>query len=148
MKSFFIPRLFSVFAPILLGGLVSAQVLTLGPVVGGVTSSEARVFVRTNRAANVALFYGTDPNLYTHQVSQSFLTNSAHDFTRIIPLSGLSPDRAAVALHDSCAIYRVKSRVPRTGLAWRTQAGPVRGWRAAVTAGSRVRHNRARHYCL
>jgi phosphodiesterase/alkaline phosphatase D-like protein len=92
VKSFFIPRLFSFFAPILLSGLVSAQVLTHGPVVGGVTSSEARVFVRTNVAANVALCYGTDPNLYACQVSQSFQTKSAHDFTRIIPLSGLSPE--------------------------------------------------------
>jgi alkaline phosphatase D len=92
VKSFFIASLLSFFAPILLGGLVSAQVLTHGPVVGGVTSSEARVFVRTNQAANVALCYGTDPNLYNCQVSQSFQTESSHDFTRIIPLSGLSPE--------------------------------------------------------
>jgi alkaline phosphatase D len=92
MKSFFIPRLFSVFTTILLCGLVSAQVLTHGPVVGGVTSSEARVFVRTNEAANVALCYGTDPNLHTCQLSQSFQTESSHDFTRIIRLSGLTPE--------------------------------------------------------
>ena len=76
----------------MLAGLVSAQVLTHGPVVGGVTSSEARVFVRTNEAANVAVCYGTDPDLYTCQISRSFQTESSHDFTRIIRLSGLSPE--------------------------------------------------------
>jgi alkaline phosphatase D len=92
VKSFFIASLLSVFAPILLGGLVFAQVLTHGPVVGGVTASKAKVFVRIDRAANVALRYGTDPNLHTYQVSQSFQTESSHDFTKIIPLSGLSPE--------------------------------------------------------
>ena len=40
---------------------VEAQVLTHGPVVGGVTASDAKVFVRTNAIANVTLRYGADP---------------------------------------------------------------------------------------
>jgi hypothetical protein len=46
-------------------GLTFGQVLTHGPVVGGVTSSSANVFVRTDQAASVVLWYGTDPNLQT-----------------------------------------------------------------------------------
>src|SRR5256885_16217810 len=41
-------------------GQASGQVLTHGPVVGGVTGSEAKVFVRTDQAGSVALRYGTD----------------------------------------------------------------------------------------
>jgi hypothetical protein len=68
-------------------GLVLAQVLTHGPVVGGVTSSKAKVFVRTDQETNVALCYGADPNLGTCQISETYPTRAAHDFTKIIPLS-------------------------------------------------------------
>jgi alkaline phosphatase D len=71
---------------------VLAQVLTHGPVVGGVTSSKARVFLRTDQEASVALCYGTDPNLDTCQLSETYQTRSAHDFTTTIRLSGLMPD--------------------------------------------------------
>jgi hypothetical protein len=50
---------------IMAAGLTFGQVLTHGPVVGGVTSSSANVFVRTDQAASVVLWYGTDPNLQT-----------------------------------------------------------------------------------
>ena len=71
-------------------GQASGQVLTHGPVVGGVTGSEAKVFVRTDQAGSVALRYGTDPNLDTYLVSEAFDTASTSDFTKIIPLAGLS----------------------------------------------------------
>ena len=72
--------------------LSPAQVLTHGPVVGGVTSSGAQVFVRSNQAASVALRYGTDPNLETYQVSDAFGTDSTSDFTKIISLTNLVPE--------------------------------------------------------
>ena len=90
MKILFI-QLLSGYAQVMASGLVLAQVLTHGPVVGGVTSSKARVFVRTDQETNVALCYGADPNLDTCQISETYPTRAAHDFTKIIPLSGLMP---------------------------------------------------------
>ena len=82
----------------LLGGLLtspspaSAAELTHGPVVGGVTSSSANIFIRTDLAANVVLRYGTDPNFATYLTTARFSTSSASDFTKIIPLTGLTAD--------------------------------------------------------
>src|SRR5438105_7700914 len=75
------------FCQIVTSHLLPAQVLTHGPVVGGVTASGANVFVRTDQVANVALRYSTDPTMETFQVSQTFTTDSADDFTKIIPLN-------------------------------------------------------------
>jgi alkaline phosphatase D len=91
VKTLFIQVVVSVFAQVMASGLVLAQVLTHGPVVGGVTSSKARVFLRTDQEASVALCYGADPNLDTCQMSEIFQTRSARDFTKIILLSGLMP---------------------------------------------------------
>lgn len=73
-------------------GLTFGQVLTHGPLVGGVTTSTASVFLRTDQKVRVALWYGTDPNLGTHLVSAWFQTSSANDFTKIIPLTGLTAE--------------------------------------------------------
>ncbi len=72
--------------------LAWSQVLTHGPVVGGVTASSANVFVRTNQEASVALRFGTDPNLETYLVSETFATSSASDFTKIIPIADLTAE--------------------------------------------------------
>ncbi len=69
------------------------QTLTHGPVVGRVTDSTANVFLRASQVATVAVRYGTDPNLTTYQVSDSFTTSSTSDFTKIIGLSGLTPEQ-------------------------------------------------------
>src|SRR5262245_45194804 len=45
-----------------------AQVLTHGPVVGGVTDSTGNVFLRADQAATVAVQYSTDPNFATFSV--------------------------------------------------------------------------------
>ena len=55
-----------VLAQMLTEGVAFSQVLTHGPVVGGVTASTANVFVRTDQQAIVALWYGSDPNLGTY----------------------------------------------------------------------------------
>jgi len=73
-------------------GLAVGQVLTHGPVVGGVTAASANVFVRTDQAASVALRYGTDPTLTTYLTSAPVNTKHKDDFTRIIPIAGLSAE--------------------------------------------------------
>ena len=82
----------SLLAQIMTAGLAFGQVLTHGPVVGGVTDSSANVFVRTDQETSVALRYGTDPNLVTYAVSQTLQTSSADDFTSIIPLVSLTAE--------------------------------------------------------
>ena len=69
-----------------------AEILTHGPVVGGVTATEAKVFVRTDTAATVALRYGTDPGLVGAIDTAGFRTADASDFTTTIPLSELVPE--------------------------------------------------------
>ena len=66
--------------------------LTHGPVVGGVTDTEAKVFVRTDVAATVVLQYSTDPLFATYSASAGYPTVETSDFTTIIPLSGLSAE--------------------------------------------------------
>ena len=73
-------------------GIGLSQVLTHGPVVGGATDSTANVFVRTDQEASVVLWYGTDPNLETYLISDTFQTSSANDFTEIIPLANLTAE--------------------------------------------------------
>ena len=80
------------FAQTVTGGLASGQVLTHGPVVGGVTAESANVFVRTDQVASVMLRYGTDPTLATYLTSQTLNTKASSDFTRIIPLAGLTQE--------------------------------------------------------
>ena len=81
-----------VVAQVITAGLALGQVLTHGPVVGGVTASDANVFVRTDDVATVEVHYGTDPNLSTYSTSQAFITDPASDFTKIIPLADLTAE--------------------------------------------------------
>jgi alkaline phosphatase D len=68
------------------------RVLTHGPVVGGVTDTGAKIFVRTDERADVQVRYGTDPTLASYATSARFTTADANDFTKIIPLSGLTAE--------------------------------------------------------
>src|SRR5689334_16133691 len=72
--------------------LISGQVLTHGPVVGGVSSSGATVFVRTDKTANIQLRYGTDPTLRTYSTAGTVKSKSQSDFTGMIALTGLSSE--------------------------------------------------------
>jgi phosphodiesterase/alkaline phosphatase D-like protein len=92
VKNLFVQVVVCVFGNVIAVGPVLTQTLTQGPVVGGVTSSKANIFLRTDQAASVALCYGTDPNLDTCQMSEIYQTHLAHDFTKIIRLSELVPD--------------------------------------------------------
>src|SRR5262245_11260794 len=105
-----------------LTGMLSGQILTHGPVVGGVTDSEAKVFIRTDQAATVAIQYSIDPDLQSPAVSPSVVTNEASDFTTIIPLSGLTADTSYylnVLVNDvpqfSVAPYPVFTTFPPAG---------------------------------
>ena len=82
-----------IFVQIVTGELAMGQVLTHGPVVGGVTDSKARVLIRTDQAASVVLRYGTDSKLKTYAVSKTFTTSSPSDFTEIIPLNNLPAEK-------------------------------------------------------
>jgi alkaline phosphatase D len=68
-----------------------SAVLTHGPVVGGVTANKAKIFVRTDVSATVAIEYSTDPNFQTSLMTKTFQTTSLTNFTDIIPLSVLNP---------------------------------------------------------
>ena len=72
--------------------LAVAQVLTHGPVVGGVTDSGGNVFLRTDQAATVKLQYSTDPDFATFSVSDSRTTSATSDFTANVPLTNLSAE--------------------------------------------------------
>ena len=114
---------FWVIAQVVLAGFTFGQVLTHGPVVGGVTGSDANVFVRTDQAATVEVRYGTDPNLLTYSTSQAFATDSASDFTKIIPLADLTPettyylDVAVNAVPQLAAPYPSFTTFPLSGSA-------------------------------
>ncbi len=68
-----------------------AQMLTHGPVVGGATAYDVRVFVRTNQQANVSVHYGTDPELVDFLTSNTVTTYPNSDFTRVIHVKDLTP---------------------------------------------------------
>jgi phosphodiesterase/alkaline phosphatase D-like protein len=61
-------------------------------VVGGATDSTASLFVRTDQAANLALWYRADPNLATYLITDTFQTSSENDFTETIPLANLTAE--------------------------------------------------------
>lgn len=69
-----------------------AAIQTDGPVVGGVTDSEAKLFARTDVAAVVEIEYSTASDLSGALVSSSLQTDAAQDYTSIIRLQGLQPD--------------------------------------------------------
>lgn len=66
--------------------------LTHGPVVGAVTPDAARVFVRTDRPAQVQIMYWTDPRLEFALLSDVQTTADKSDWTAQIPLKGLKPN--------------------------------------------------------
>jgi phosphodiesterase/alkaline phosphatase D-like protein len=65
--------------------------LTHGPIVGAVTDTTARVFVRTSDSAEVKIRYGQAADLSDAVESVAQQTGAEHDFTTILPLSDLTP---------------------------------------------------------
>src|SRR5690349_15600023 len=83
---------FWIFGHLLVVSVSFGGVLTHGPVVGGVTDSYGKVFVRTDETADVQVRYSTDPAFTTYSTSDRFTTDAASDFTKIIPLSDLAAE--------------------------------------------------------
>src|SRR6266542_4282196 len=112
-----------VIAQVVVAHFTFGQVLTHGPVVGGVTDSTANVFVRTDQAATVEIHYGTEPNLSTYSTSQAFSTDLASDFTKIVPLADLTAettyylDVAVNAVPQLAAPYPSLTTFPPSGSA-------------------------------
>jgi alkaline phosphatase D len=69
----------------------AAPSLTHGPLVGAVKENSARVFARTNQAAQVAIQYGVQPGLNDAVTTPAQQTSPAHDFTTLVSLQSLSP---------------------------------------------------------
>jgi len=69
----------------------NSAILTHGPVVGGVTDSKAKVFLKTDQIASVKIEYGTDSNLLNSLMTNTFQTSSTTDFTTFVKLTGLTP---------------------------------------------------------
>lgn len=63
--------------------------LTHGPVVGAVTESSARVFARTDQAAEVTIRYSETEDFAGAITGTTEQTTAEHDFTTILPLTGL-----------------------------------------------------------
>src|SRR5437660_509689 len=83
---------FPLVGQFMIASIALGQVMSHGPVVGGVTNSRAKVFVRTDQAASVVLRYSTNPNLNNYLVSDTVTTASEGDFTSIIQLADLSAE--------------------------------------------------------
>ena len=77
---------------LLIARVAFGQVMTHGPVIGGVTDTEAKIFVRTDQSATVVIQYSTDPTFQNPLLSTSLITDVASDFTAILPLTGLTPE--------------------------------------------------------
>jgi alkaline phosphatase D len=69
----------------------AASDLSVGPVTGAVTSSQASVFFRTTAANTAMVLYSTDPALANPVSSAEVQTDSAADFTAMVPISQLQP---------------------------------------------------------
>jgi alkaline phosphatase D len=74
-----------------LSGVGFAAVQTDGPLVGAVTDTSARIFMRTSSRASVAVQYSTDPLLVTFSSTPGIFTDVTADFTMIVKLTGLAP---------------------------------------------------------
>src|SRR5690348_12446015 len=91
MKFFFSPHYWILFS-FAIASLADGRALTHGPVVGGVTDTNAQIFVRTDGTARVQVRYSTDPTLTTYSTSDQFTTDGSSDFTEIIPLNNLTAE--------------------------------------------------------
>jgi hypothetical protein len=66
------------------------QNITHGPMIGGITANEARIYIRTNVATDFVLEYSAD-SLFTTFQSINTATDAALDNTKIVNLTSLLP---------------------------------------------------------
>lgn len=67
-----------------------AQNITHGPMIGGITPNDARIYIRTSVATNFTLEYSSD-SLFSIYLSINSSTVDTLDNTKIVNLSSLSP---------------------------------------------------------
>jgi alkaline phosphatase D len=65
--------------------------LMQGPMVGAVSPTEARIWVRTSGAYTVAVQYDTDPELASPRETEPIRTSKAGDYTGVVVVAGLEP---------------------------------------------------------
>ena len=100
-----------------------------GPLLGSITDSGARVWVRTREETTVEVALGTDRDSLG-LVKASGRTDASRDFTTVVTVSGLEPDtvyfyRLKVAGQTLSPIYRLRT-FPRT---FQKHASPQSGGR-------------------
>ncbi len=67
-----------------------SQTITHGPMTGGVTENNARIYIRTNQATDFTLEYSTD-SLFGSFLTVNSATDAALDSSKIVNLSSLIP---------------------------------------------------------
>jgi alkaline phosphatase D len=65
--------------------------LMQGPMVGAVTESDARIWLRTSGEYPVVVEYGTDFELRSFNATEPFVSKKANDYTLVVTLEGLEP---------------------------------------------------------
>ncbi len=66
--------------------------VTHGPIIGGVTPTTARVFVRTDTVATVEIQFSTDNNFSSIAKTHTGQTIASRDSSNLFTVTGLSPD--------------------------------------------------------
>ena len=82
-------RFFLTFSLFFLSQLLSAQTITHGPMIGGVTENSVRIYIRTNQPSGFILEYSTD-SLFSTFESLNAATEASLDNSKIINLSSLN----------------------------------------------------------
>ncbi|MEE4270607.1 MAG: alkaline phosphatase D family protein [Thermoanaerobaculales bacterium] len=65
--------------------------LMQGPMVGAVTDSEAKIWVRTSGAIEVVIVYDTDPEFRSPSETEPVMTEKAEDYAAVIDVTDLEP---------------------------------------------------------
>jgi phosphodiesterase/alkaline phosphatase D-like protein len=69
-----------------------SQEVTHGPIIGGVTDTSCRVFIRTSEATSFGVEFSTQSNFSSGVLSFAGATNAAKDTIAIVAVTGLTPD--------------------------------------------------------
>ena len=86
-------KLYVLLSAVLLSfAFLQAQVVTHGPIVGGVTDTSCRVFLRTSQATAFKIEVNTDPTFVSGGFGFSGVTDASLDTIGQITASGLLPD--------------------------------------------------------
>ena len=82
-------RFLLTFSLFFLSQLLSAQTITHGPMIGGVTENSVRIYIRTNQPSGFILEYSTD-SLFSTFESLNAATEASLDNSKIVNLSSLN----------------------------------------------------------